>query len=354
MVRAQSRGLRQVSRRCPTIGVSVHTSAEGVPSVDSWRSVVVEHGCMTELAELRSLLLTTDHLLSRGFSPQSLSQAVSTGSMVRLRPGFYVDASARDLARDDRHLLMVLAADRCLAGPVFTHWSAALALGLPSWGLPLGKVAVSRNGHAQRSRHTRLMKHDTSVVRADEIVGIGGLRVTAPGRTVVDIARACGRDASVSVADAAVKGELATSTSLDLALARAAGRAGIKKARRAMSLVDGRSESVAETLSRLSFSDHGLPTPEAQQNIFDTHGNRVARVDFLWREYGVIGECDGFGKYFDGADTAETRRRLAREKDRDAELIALGYRVVHWRWADLEQPWLLGERIRRVLFPAAR
>ncbi|GAA1743382.1 hypothetical protein GCM10009832_28270 [Dietzia kunjamensis subsp. schimae] len=48
-----------------------------------------------------------------------------------------------------------------------------------------------------------------------------------------------------------------------------------------MSLVDSRSESVAETLSRLTFLDHGLPTPETQANIFDTHGNRIARVGFL-------------------------------------------------------------------------
>ncbi|MDV8001817.1 type IV toxin-antitoxin system AbiEi family antitoxin domain-containing protein [Rhodococcus sp. IEGM 1408] len=309
---------------------------------------------MTGIDELRSLLLTTDRLLARGSSPQALSRAVATGLMIRLRPGFYVDASARGLRRDDRHLLLILAADRCLLEPVFTHWSAALVLGLPSWGLPLRTVSVSRYGQAQRSRNTRLMKHDTAVVEADEILNVGGLRVTAPARTVVDVARACGRDASVSVADAAVKGELATPASLELALAQAAGRTGIKKARHAMSLVDGRSESVAETLSRLSFLDHGLPTPETQQNIFDPHGNRIACVDFLWREYGVIGECDGFGKYFDGNDPAEVRRRLAREKDRDAELIALGYRVIHWRWADLEQPWLLAERIRRVLSPAAR
>lgn len=307
---------------------------------------------MTGIDELRSRLLTTDQLLARGNSPQALSRAVTSGSMVRLRPGFYVDASARDLCRDDRHLLMVLAADRCLTEPVFTHWSAALVLGLPPWGLPLGTVSVSRNGHAQRSRRTRLMRHDASAVGADEIVDVSGLRVTGPGRTVVDIARLCGRDASVSVADAAVHGDLATPTSLDCALARAAGRNGITKARYALSLVDGRSESVAETLSRLTFSDHGLPSPSTQENIFDTHGNRIARVDFFWREHRVIGECDGFGKYFDGNDPAEIRRRLAREKDRDAELIALGYRVIHWCWADLEQPWLLAERIRRVLTAA--
>ncbi|MBB1025318.1 MULTISPECIES: type IV toxin-antitoxin system AbiEi family antitoxin domain-containing protein [unclassified Dietzia] len=308
---------------------------------------------MTGIEELRSRLLTTDDLIARGASAQALSRAVSTGAMIRLRPGFYVDAAARELSRDDRHLLMVLAADRCLVAPVFTHWSAALVLGLPSWGLPLRQVSVSRNGHAQRSRNTRLTRHDVSPVEADEIVTVGGLQVTSPDRTVVDIGRACGRDTSVAVADAAVYGELATAESLHVALDRAAGRSGLKKARVAMTLMDGRSESVAETLSRLTFSDHCLPTPVTQEDIIDTHGNRVARVDFFWREHGVIGECDGFGKYFDGHDLREVRRRLAREKDRDAELVALGYRVIHWRWADLERPWLLAERIRRVLLAAA-
>ena len=81
-----------------------------------------------------------------------------------------------------------------------------------------------------------------------------------------------------------------------------------------MSLVDDKSESVAETLSRLTFLDFGLPTPETQVEIFNEHGAEIARVDFLWPEYGVIGECDGFGKYFDGLSPAETREKLAKER----------------------------------------
>ncbi len=120
-----------------------------------------------------------------------------------------------------------------------------------------------------------------------------------------------------------------------------------------MSLGDAKSESVAESLSRLTFRDFGLPEPESQVEIFTPSGARVARVDFLWHEYGVVGECDGFGKYFDSASPAESRHRLGMEKDRDAELTALGYRVLHWRWRDLEEPHLLAARIRRVLFSAA-
>ena len=188
---------------------------------------------------------------------------------------------------------------------------------------------------------------------AEVVTSVDGLRVTTPDRTVTDIALSSGRDASVAVADAALKNGLITPESLADSLSRSAGRPGIKRARHAMSLVDGESESVAETLSRLIFLDFGLPAPETQVEIFNDQGVLVARVDFLWPEFGIIGECDGFGKYFTGRSPAETREKLAREKDRDAELMALGYRVIHWRWADIMHPAQLAARIRRVLFNAA-
>ncbi|MBS7548729.1 type IV toxin-antitoxin system AbiEi family antitoxin domain-containing protein [Dietzia sp. Marseille-Q0999] len=308
---------------------------------------------MATFDDLRALLHTTEQLTAAGFSTQSLGRAVASGDLIRLRPGFYVDRSTRELGREERHLLMVLAADRALGCPVFTHWSAALVLGLPGWDLPLGTVSLSRAGHAQRSRTTRLTRHDVTPLAEDDVHVVDGLRVTRPERTIVDVARACAPPASVAVADAAFKAEAVNATSVDDALSRAAGRSGVTRARAALARVDARSESVAETRSRLIFADYGLPEPQTQVDIFDTHGNFVARVDFLWPELGLIGECDGFGKYLDGADATEARRRLGVEKDRDAALMALGYRVLHWRWADLDKPRLLVQRLRSVMYPAA-
>lgn len=311
-----------------------------------------EHCRMTSIDELRSHLLTTDQLIGRGHTSQSLGRAVEAGGLVRLRPGFYVEEDARKLDRADRHLLSILATNTAMDSPVFTHWSAAMVHGLPDWGLPLRKVSASRNGHAQRSRSTRLVRHDLCPISSDEIVTIDGISVTSPERTIIDVARTCDPVSAVAVADAALNGTLATEPALLDALERASGRAGIKRARTAIAMTDGSSESVAETRSRLYFGEYELPEPETQVDIFDEEGRLVARVDFLWREFGIIGECDGFGKYFDGADEAETRRRLGAEKDRDALLAALGFRVIHWRWADLERPWELVQRIRRVLLAA--
>lgn len=187
----------------------------------------------------------------------------------------------------------------------------------------------------------------------DDIAVIDGLKVTSPERTVVDISRTCDLASSVAVADAALFADLVTSELIGSALDRATGRAGILRARHSLGLIDGASESVAETRSRLIFSDFGLPEPETQVDIFDKDGVFIGRVDFFWPEFGVIGECDGFGKYFDDADPMETRRRLAREKDRDAALMTLGYRVLHWRWADLDNPARLAHRVRSVLLATA-
>lgn len=266
--------------------------------------------------DLLAMLLTTDQLLSRGMTSHTVRGAVESGELIRLRPGFFVDGRARELQRRDRHLLAVLAADIALDAPVFSHSSAALIHGLPDWGLPLRKVTVCEEGPEPRTRSSAL----TTFRSVPELSG------------------------HLMTADAALHNEIVTREALDGALDGAAGRRGIRRARHKMSLVDGRSESVAETLSRLIFRDFGLPEPETQVEIRNPRGVLIARVDFLWSEYGVIGECDGFGKYFDGLTPAETRRRLGKEKDRDAELMALGYRVLHWRWRDLEEPHALATR----------
>lgn len=309
-------------------------------------------GSMKSLDDLHALLLTTDQLLGRGMTSQKLSRAVRSGDLVRLRPGFFVEAGARDLHRRDRHLLSVLAADAALDGPVFSHSSAALIHELPDWGLALRNVAVCAEG-SPRSRTTNLTTFRTVPSLADDVMTVNGLRVTNPARTVTDIALTSKRDASVSVADAALKGEMVTADTLRLSLEKSAGRRGISHARHSLGLVNGDSESVAETLSRLTFHDFGLPEPETQVEIFNARGVLIARVDFLWREFGVIGECDGFGKYFDGATPAEARHRLGMEKDRDADLMGLGYRVLHWRWRDVQEPPVLVGRLKKVLFPSA-
>jgi hypothetical protein len=307
---------------------------------------------MTSLDELRSRLLTTDRLIAEGRSPQQIGRSTTAGDLIRLRPGVYVDGECRTLMRGDKHLLAVLAADLVLDGPVFSHWSAAALHGLPTWGLPLQRIALTVPGEARRSRGTARALHHQAPLDPEQIVSVGGMRCTRPDRTISDIARSCGFEAAVCVGDAGIFQGVATGEELVAATDRCARWRGVPRARKVLEAIDGRSESVAESRSRLIFARFGLPEPTPQAEIVDAAGFTIARVDFLWPDHGVIGECDGFGKYFD-VDAAEGRRRLAREKDREAALLSLGYRIVRWRWADLERPWELAQRVRQVLYPVA-
>lgn len=307
---------------------------------------------VNNIDELMPLLLTSNQLRGRGLTAQAISRAVSSGDLIRLRPGFYVDGEARELNRSQRHLMLVLAANAALDRPVFTHASAALIHGLPDYGLPLRTLSMAAEGSSNRGRSSRVARFRSVPDLSTVVTSVDGLRVTNADRTVIDIALSNTRDTAVVSADAALNRRIITPESLAESLSNSAGRRGITQARQAVALVDPKSESVAETLSRLVFLDHRLPSPQTQVQITNEHGIVIARVDFLWPEFGVVGECDGFGKYFNGRTPLETQEQLAKEKDRDAELMALGYRVLHWRWRDIMQPDRLSARIRKVLYGA--
>jgi very-short-patch-repair endonuclease len=76
------------------------------------------------------------------------------------------------------------------------------------------------------------------------------------------------------------------------------------------------------------FHERGLPPPELQVTIFGQDGSKVARVDFFWREYGVVAEADGLLKYQSGADAIA-------ELERDRLLREQGLEVIHFTWQEL-------------------
>jgi hypothetical protein len=103
--------------------------------------------------------------------------------------------------------------------------------------------------------------------------------------------------------------------------------ADLGRARRAVALLDARSESPLESLSRAVFLEHGLPAPDLQVE-FRPRPNLIYRADFYWRDQRVIGEADGMAKY-------DQPGALRAEKIRQEGLEDLGLRVVRWTWRDI-------------------
>ena len=178
---------------------------------------------------------------------------------------------------------------------------------------------------------------------------VDGFPVTTLERTAIDLSRCLTFERAVAVLDAA----LHLRADLDLMagiLRAAAGRHGVATGRAALESADGRSESVAESVSRVRMAEAGLPVPELQLHVFDDYGTWLARCDFGWEELGVLGEVDGRLKYTGTPD--EVSRAVMREKQREARLRELGWVVVRWDWDHLDDPSLLRRRIEAAFAQA--
>jgi hypothetical protein len=157
---------------------------------------------------------------------------------------------------------------------------------------------------------------------------VEGLSVTAPARTIMDVARERGVAAGLVAADAALRSGLVDADDLDRAFDRCAGWPGRRSARIVRAMCDGSAESPLESLSRLAIAASHLPRPQLQVAIWGRTRQFAGRPDFYWDDYGVIGEADGDLKY-------EDRSVLVRERVRQQTLERLGLIVVRWRWPDV-------------------
>lgn len=167
------------------------------------------------------------------------------------------------------------------------------------------------------------------------------LRVTSPVRTWVDIARTSTLADGLAVGDRGLRSGLFTLPALIEAADLVQGR-GRRRVHTAAELVHAGRETPLESWSAACFHEWGLPQPQVQVSIEDHSGRFVGRVDFLWDEFGVIGEADGALKYDDrGANYAEKRR--------EDWLRELGFRVIRWGWGDLWRPALLRRRLEAAL-----
>ncbi|WP_405491533.1 hypothetical protein [Nocardia sp. NBC_00511] len=216
---------------------------------------------------------------------------------------------------------------------VVSHQSAAVLYGTTLWRAPLERVCVTRNRRGGGRTRPSTRVHGSPV---DSVVDIGGLPVTTPARTIVDLALSLPFDAAVVAGDALAGAFGLGDAELSAEIARAKWRTGIDQAREVIAVLDGRSRGIGESLCRIMIHRAGLPLPESQGTVLAADGRAVARVGFYYESAGVICEFDGPTRYgrllSPGRDMATT---LHRERARESLLRALGFEVVRWTWDDL-------------------
>jgi len=231
-------------------------------------------------------------------------------------------------------------------GAVMSHGSAAVLHGLPTWPKAIDRVHVTRNRSSGGNRRSIVHVHTAPL--PDQVMTIDGVPVTSLARTVLDLCRTVPIEQAVAAGDPALAYGLVRQI-LEDQLAQMNRWPGTRQARRAVALMDPRSESPGESVSRVRMHQDGVPSPDLQQDIFDQHGTFVARVDFLWKEQHTIGEFDGkikYGRLLKPGQSIEDV--LFEEKRREDALRDLGWQIVRWLWADLYRPGVIRDRVLRA------
>lgn len=294
-------------------------------------------------------LLRRRDALHAGYTDNEIRRMYTSGRWCRLDRGVYLDGHRfGGLDATARHRMLIEeAARRLTEHAVVSHESAAVVYGWPLWRVPLTHVNVTRDRRYGGRKTESLKVHCAPI---DDIALVHGLLVTTPARTVVDLARTLSFESAVVAGDRALREFGVTADELADQVDRARGRQGIAQARRVVAVLDGHSESVGESRSRIRFGAARIKV-HTQGNVFGADGRLRGRVDFFDPGGRVIGEFDGRAKY--GRPGVDPGEAVFAEKVREDDFRDAGLQVVRWTWGDLDGDVVIA-RWQRAMTRAAR
>jgi very-short-patch-repair endonuclease len=285
-----------------------------------------------ELAGRQHGVVTRRQLLEAGVAANTVKHRIETKRLRRVHHGVYTVGPV--LSPNTREMAAALA---CGPTAAVSHRSAAALWEL----LPRrdsGPVDVTVPGDSRR-RKPGIRVHRTTVLEPDEVGAVDGIPVTSPARTLLDIAGVVRpRELEQALARAErqhpdIRSELST------LIGRRPRRRGVRSIRNLLHNDAGAALTRSEAEERLlELIRRGrLPDPETNVMIAGYE------VDFLWRRKRLVVEVDGFAFH-------ASRRRFERDRSRDADLTALGYRVLRVTWRQLvDEPDAVLVRVAQAL-----
>jgi very-short-patch-repair endonuclease len=289
---------------------------------------------IARLASRHNRVVTRPQLVAAGLTRSAIAHRIAKHRLHRVHPGVYL---LDEPGTASRITLFTAAVYACGAQALLSHQSAAeLWEFAPDGGADIDVTVVARNPGTRRAgvRIHRPLVLDRRDVRVRR-----GVSVTSPARTALDIAMtASAPDLERLLATARVKRVLT-----DRDLVEVLARYPVHRACARLTAVLNRAGGPAFTRSdaerlMLSLMRRGrLPAPQVNARV---HG---FEVDFLWPDQRLIVEVDGFAYHGD-------RDAFERDRDRDAALVAAGFRVIRVTWRKLvEEPLLVLARVARAL-----
>jgi very-short-patch-repair endonuclease len=267
------------------------------------------------LAARQHGVVRRDQLEALGLGPDAIEKRLGRGRLHRVHRGVY-SVGHRLLTREGRYMAAVLASGE---GAVLSHVSAAVLWGILRKESPHVHVTVpTRSG---RKRRRGIVVH-RAALEESEIVRVAGIPVTSPGRTIVDLADISSRRTVERAIDEAEYLRLDCS-----GLSPRPGRPGSGLLTSILSEHQAGSTLTRSELEELFLAmckRHHLPSPDVNSFV------EGYEVDFAWRKRRLIVETDGHAAH-------GTHRAFERDRLRDADLTANGWRIIRLTHARLSR-----------------
>ncbi|MGI8921973.1 MAG: DUF559 domain-containing protein [Solirubrobacteraceae bacterium] len=283
---------------------------------------------IAKIATAQRGVATSAQLIAAGVSRGAIVTRVRRCQLHRLHRGVYAAGHTclSPLARETAALLAFG------PGSVLSHLSAA-SLWRMVEGPPLGED-VTCAGHGGRRPGIRC--HRVRMLEYCDVTVRYGLPLTTPVRTLLDLADVLDAGDLADVVERAQVLRLVSASGLDAVRQRARGRRGVAKLRALLNApVLTRSEAERRMINLVRSAR--LPSPAANARI----GGH--EVDLVWRHDRLVVEVDGYAFH-------ATRAAFERDRVRDAELQAAGYRVIRVTWRQIaEEPAAVVARLAQVL-----
>jgi very-short-patch-repair endonuclease len=273
-----------------------------------------------EIAARQRNVITHAQLADLGVGRNAIEHRLTSGRWQRLHKGVYLIGPAPPVP-SARALAAVLT---CGEGSVLSHRTAAAV-----WSLlaAADRVHVSVAGRNPGLRQG-LCIHRVVALPADEITTKHGLPLTTPARTICDLAATeLLRDVESALAEARIH-RLATDRQIAAVINAAPTRPGAPTMRKLLEQENdsGYTRTRAERLLRDLLRAANVERPLYNEPVLGFV------VDAVWPDKRVIVEVDGYS--YHGHPAA-----FARDRRRDRQLAAAGYRVIRVTWTQLrDQP----------------
>ena len=255
------------------------------------------------LARRQYGVVSCAQLLECGVSRDGIKHRARKGRLHRVGRGVYA-VGRPELSREGRWMAAVLS---CGDGAVLSHESAAAL-----WGLESRERVITLSIPSPRQLRRKDVKVHRVELRPQDLRKHRGIPVTSPTRTLIDLAGRASQariERAVNVAD---RDNLIDPERLRAAIAERPGLRGVPALRglldrRTFVLTDSELERRFLPLAKRA----GLPLPETGMLL------NGFKVDFYWRELGLVVETDGLRYH-------RTAAQQHRDRERDQAHTAAG------------------------------